>query len=68
MLESFFSKFDNADLKQEAPVPAQVKQEAIIVTPVEPEKTLAEVSNGMDKLSVNLETKPAKPVKVAKVR
>ncbi|CAG5091456.1 Oidioi.mRNA.OKI2018_I69.PAR.g13056.t2.cds [Oikopleura dioica] len=65
--DDFFSKFDNADLKQEAPVPAQVKQEAIIVTPVEPEKTLAEVSNGMDKLSVNLETKPAKPVKVAKL-
>jgi len=67
-----FSKFDNADLKQTAPVPAQVKQEAIIVTekPHEPEKTLAEVSNGMDKLSVNLEatTKPAvKAVKVSKV-
>jgi len=70
--DDFFGKFDNADLKQTAPVPAQVKQEAIIVTekPHEPEKTLAEVSNGMDKLSVNLEatTKPAvKAVKVSKL-
>jgi hypothetical protein len=61
-------------LKQTAPVPAQVKQEAIIVTEQkhEPEKTLAEVSNGMDKLAVNLDvpatTKPAvKAVKVSKV-
>jgi len=72
--DDFFGKFDNADLKQTAPVPAQVKQEAIIVTEQkhEPEKTLAEVSNGMDKLAVNLDvpatTKPAvKAVKVSKL-
>jgi len=74
--DDFFGNFENADLKQTAPVPAQVKQEAIIVTEQkhEPEKTLAEVSNGMDKLAVNLDapasssaTKAVKAVKVSKL-
>jgi len=55
--DDFFSKFENAEMKQEAPIP--VKEEVLVVEKSEPE--VKKVTNGLNKLTVNLDT-PETPV------
>jgi len=49
--DDFFSKFENTELKQEAPI--RPKPEVINI--VKTENVVQPVTNGVDKLTVNLE-------------
>ena len=61
--DNFFGKFDNAELKQEAPVPVQSK--LIEVAPTKPQETS---NQNVDKLTVQLEATTLKPAtKINKV-
>ena len=64
--DDFFAKFENAEMKQEAPLP--VKTEPLVV-PVEKEEPAAPKTNGvdLDALTVNLgETQLSAPKTVTK--
>jgi len=56
--DDFFAKFENAEMKQEEPLPA--KAEVVSVPAKEETPQVKSVTNGLDKLTVNLETAPAK--------
>lgn len=60
--DDFFSKFENAEMKQEAPLP--VKEEVLVVEKSEPE--VKEATNGIDKLTVNLDTADSTTIVAAK--
>ena len=60
--QTFFSKFENAEMKQEAPIP--VKEEVLVVEKSEPE--VKKDTNGLDKLTVNLDTPETSVIAVKK--